>query len=62
VLPSIFALVIGPNEARSPSLYPGNPDSTHYDPQLYAQANGSDHEDNRVENAAEDEEAPETRT
>ena len=40
VLPSIFALVIGRKEARSPSLYPGNPASAHYDPQLYAHANG----------------------
>ena len=48
VLPSIFAVVIGGNQPRSPSLYPGNPESTHYDPQLNAQANGSDgNEDNR---------------
>ena len=32
VLPSIFALVIGRQEPRSPSLYPGNPESAHYDP------------------------------
>ena len=32
VLPSIFALVIGRKEARSPSLYPDNPESKHYDP------------------------------
>ena len=62
VLPSIFALVIGRQEPRSPSLYPGNPESTHYDPQLFAQANGSDQQDNRDENAAEDEQAPETET
>ncbi len=62
VLPSIFALVIGRNEPRSPSLCPGNPDSSHYDPQLFAQANGSDQRDNRDENAAEDEQAPETET
>ncbi len=62
VLPSIFALVIGRNEPRSPSVYPGNPDSSHYDPQLFAQANGSDQQDNRDENAVEDEQAPETRT
>jgi multidrug efflux pump subunit AcrB len=40
VLPSIFALVIGSRQARSPSLYPDNPESMYYDPQLYAQANG----------------------
>jgi multidrug efflux pump subunit AcrB len=61
VLPSIFALVIGRNSPRSPSLYPGNPESAHYDPQLHAQANGSDDQDNRDQNSAEDEQAPETR-
>jgi multidrug efflux pump subunit AcrB len=34
VLPSIFALVIGRKEPRSPSLYPGNPESAHHDPML----------------------------
>jgi multidrug efflux pump subunit AcrB len=34
VLPSIFALVIGKREPRSPSLYPGNPESAHHDPTL----------------------------
>ena len=57
VLPSIFALVIGGKEPLSPSLYPGNPESAHYDPQLNAHANGSDHNDTRGENAAEEEEA-----
>ncbi len=45
VLPSIFALVIGRQEPRSPSLYPGNPESAHYDPSLYAQDDGGDTED-----------------
>ena len=44
VLPSIFALVIGKKEPRSPSLYPGNPESTHYDKTLSAGGNGSDQE------------------
>jgi multidrug efflux pump subunit AcrB len=35
VLPSVFALVIGRSVASSPSIYPGDPDSTHYDPQAY---------------------------
>jgi multidrug efflux pump subunit AcrB len=43
MLPPIFALVIGRKEARSPSLYPDNPESAHYDPQDYAPANGGDH-------------------
>ncbi len=36
VLPSIFALVIGRKEPVSPSLYPDNPESAHYDPDLEA--------------------------
>jgi multidrug efflux pump subunit AcrB len=35
VLPSIFAVVIGKSQARSPSVYPDNPDSKYYDPKLY---------------------------
>jgi Cu/Ag efflux pump CusA len=37
VLPSIFAVVIGRSVARSPSIYPDDPDSTYYDPLTYAQ-------------------------
>jgi AcrB/AcrD/AcrF family len=58
VLPSIFALVIGKQEPRSPSLYPDNPDSTHYDPDLYGHANGNGQENSGGENSPEDEEAP----
>src|SRR5206468_8052801 len=32
VLPSVFALVIGQKVAVSPSLYPDDPQSKHYDP------------------------------
>jgi multidrug efflux pump subunit AcrB len=35
VLPSVFAVVIGRSVARSPSIYPGDPDSVHYDPHAY---------------------------
>jgi multidrug efflux pump subunit AcrB len=35
VLPSIFALVIGRKEARSPSIYPDDPESAHYDPRVF---------------------------
>ncbi len=35
VLPSIFAVVIGRKEARSASVYPGDPSSAHYDPLVY---------------------------
>ncbi len=40
VLPSIFALVIGGKEPSSPSLYPGNPASEHFDPGLLDDENG----------------------
>jgi multidrug efflux pump subunit AcrB len=36
VVPSIFALLIGGSVARSPSLYPDDPDSPHYDPLAFA--------------------------
>ena len=36
VLPSIFAVVIGRKAARSPSIYPDDPESPHYDPQVFA--------------------------
>jgi multidrug efflux pump subunit AcrB len=42
VLPAIFAIVIGKSEARSPSLYPGNPESAHYDPELSGAESGSE--------------------
>jgi multidrug efflux pump subunit AcrB len=35
VLPSIFAVVIGSRVARSPSIYPDDPQSAHYDPLAY---------------------------
>ena len=36
VVPSIFALVIGRRWPSSPSIYPDDPESTHYDPIVYA--------------------------
>src|SRR5262249_27827090 len=36
IVPSIFAVVIGKKAARSPSIYPGDPESAHYDPDLHA--------------------------
>jgi multidrug efflux pump subunit AcrB len=36
VVPSIFAIVIGKKTARSPSIYPNDPESSHYDPNVYA--------------------------
>jgi hypothetical protein len=32
----VFAVVIGRRVARSPSIYPDDPDSAHYDPDAYA--------------------------
>ncbi len=34
VLPAIFAVVIGKKQHTSPSLYPGNPESAHHDPEF----------------------------
>jgi multidrug efflux pump subunit AcrB len=45
VLPSIFAVVIGEKQARSPSLYPDNPASQYHDPQLHGPANGKTNEE-----------------
>jgi multidrug efflux pump subunit AcrB len=36
VLPSIFAVVIGAKVFRSPSIYPDDRDSTHFDPLVYS--------------------------
>ena len=36
VLPSIFAVVIGKRVARSPSIYPDDRESAHYDPNVFA--------------------------
>jgi multidrug efflux pump subunit AcrB len=35
VLPSIFAVVIGRNEYHSPSIYPGDAESKHHDPDVF---------------------------
>ena len=32
IVPSVFALLMGQSKPRSPSLYPDDPDSSHYDP------------------------------
>jgi len=49
VLPAIFAVLIGKKEARSPSLYPANPESKYYDAQLYAGDNESEGQDHPSE-------------
>ena len=38
VLPSMFAVVIGKKVARSPSIYPGDRESAHYDPLVLVHA------------------------
>ncbi|HEY2157236.1 MAG TPA: efflux RND transporter permease subunit, partial [Isosphaeraceae bacterium] len=65
MVPPIFALLIGKAAARSPSVYPGDPDSAHYDPELHGlearetsaphtQANGNSnvHDGGHAPNAA----------
>jgi multidrug efflux pump subunit AcrB len=41
VVPSIFAVVIGKRAARSPSIYPDDPESIYYDPMVYAGENAT---------------------
>jgi multidrug efflux pump subunit AcrB len=36
VVPSIFAVVMGKKEPKSPSIYPDDPESTYYDPNVYS--------------------------
>ncbi len=54
VLPSIFTLVIGRRKPRSPSLYPGNPASAHYDQAVFASGHQSDHEEGGEENGSDE--------
>ncbi len=44
VLPSVFAVVIGGKVSRSPSIYPDDPESTYYDPLVYAHTDDTGHE------------------
>ncbi|HZW35163.1 MAG TPA: efflux RND transporter permease subunit, partial [Isosphaeraceae bacterium] len=44
VVPSIFAVVVGKKVARSPSIYPDDPESAHYDPDCYAEPTHGGHE------------------
>jgi predicted RND superfamily exporter protein len=44
VVPSIFAVVVGKKVARSPSIYPDDPESAHYDPNCYAEPAHAGHE------------------
>jgi hypothetical protein len=44
VLPSVFAIVIGKSKSRSPSMYPDDPESAHYDPLVFAHTDEAGHE------------------
>jgi hypothetical protein len=44
VLPSIFAIVIGKKIARSPSMYPDDKESLHYDPHAFDHVDENDPE------------------
>ena len=52
VLPSIFAVVIGRKVARSPSIYPDDPESSHYDPQVFADEEPDRHRASRARTAS----------
>ena len=43
VVPAIFAVVIGKRVSVSPSIYPDDPESSHYDPNVYAEHGHSVH-------------------
>ncbi|MDR3622927.1 MAG: efflux RND transporter permease subunit [Paludisphaera borealis] len=43
VVPSIFAVVMGRSVPRSPSIYPDDPESLHYDPLVFAPVEHSGH-------------------
>ncbi len=45
VLPSIFAMVIGKSVAHSPSIYPDDPESKHFDPNVFVDEVEPGHED-----------------
>jgi hypothetical protein len=49
ILPSIFAMVVGKRVAASPSIYPDDPESKHYDPRVFI---------NEFDQSMEDQEHP----
>jgi multidrug efflux pump subunit AcrB len=44
VVPSIFAVVIGRRDPKSPSIYPDDRESAHYDPLVFVDEDPSEHE------------------
>ena len=59
VVPSIFAVVIGRQVARSPSIYPDDPESPHYDPRAFA---GDDKSGDEAAPTADQPDPPQTAT
>jgi multidrug efflux pump subunit AcrB len=45
VLPSVFAMVIGKRVAHSPSIYPDDPESKHFDPNVFIDEAEHGHQD-----------------
>ncbi len=58
MVPPIFALLIGRAAARSPSVYPGDVDSTHYDPEALGEPGRPGHSTNGINKARDDGHAP----
>jgi multidrug efflux pump subunit AcrB len=51
VLPSVFALVMGKRMAKSPSIYPDDPESKHYDPRVFIDEAEPGHDGGHVDHA-----------
>jgi hypothetical protein len=60
VLPSVFAIVLGNRKAKSPSMYPDDPESDHYDPHVFDKREAGHHEGGHGDaaHAAEDGDEP----
>jgi multidrug efflux pump subunit AcrB len=52
IVPSIFALLIGKSQYHSPSVYPDDPESSHYDPEALSDEEGSGEGESGREEAA----------
>jgi hypothetical protein len=50
VVPSIFAVVIGRRDPKSPSIYPDDRESAHYDPLVFVDEDPSEHDAEHQEN------------
>jgi hypothetical protein len=54
ILPPLFALIVGRRVPRSPSIYPDDPESRHYDPDVFAEPSAPAPAAGRDEGAAHD--------